>query len=133
MQSAKYSSHVNKKFIQSIENSYNETYYSTETDFTVYALLNVTNKDKNEYSNEKEKENSYLKITKFLMRQLNAFEINSKVILNTVSINLQSILSSTSKRRMKLKTSYNKNVNRFYFLFYIYKLFYFYKCIFDRA
>ena len=94
MQSLKNSSHVNKKFIQSVENSFNESYFSlTESNESVYALLNLTNGT-----------NNFLKMSPFLMRQLNAFEINSKVYLNAISLSdQQSVFSNTTKRKIKLK------------------------------
>ena len=99
---------MNKKFIQSIENSYHDDYYTNDSNVVVYALLNVTSTNI-EHSNVKENEKSFLKISKFLMQQLNIFEMNSKVILNSIPLNVQALLSNSSKRRLKLTTSY-KNV-----------------------
>lgn len=100
MQSLKNSSTVTKKFLQSIENSYNNDYFTLNST-QMFAILNVT-----------ETESSFLKVSKFLMRQLNLFEKNSKVFLNATPITdkkIETALSSATKKRIKLQITTNKD------------------------
>ena len=67
----------------------------------MFAILNVT-----------ETESSFLKVSKFLMRQLNLFEKNSKVFLNATPITdkkIETALSSATKKRIKLQITTNKD------------------------
>ena len=101
MQYMKTSSTVTKKFLQSIDNSFQEDYYSSNSNNAIYAVLNISDSN-----------SQFLKISQFLLQQLSLFEINSKVFLNALSISdkkIEPIMSSVSKKKIKLKTSF-KNV-----------------------
>lgn len=98
----KTSSTVTKKFLQSLDNSFSDDYYSLGSSNTVYAILNIS-----------ESESQFLRVSRFLMRQLGLFELNSKVFLSALKISdkkIESSMSAVSKKKIKLKTSFN-NVN----------------------
>ena len=105
-----------RKFLQTIENSYPNSYYSNhENSSPVYALLNLVNFDSSLLdSNDKPR----LKMSTFLRQQLKLFEFNSKVVVKAQSTDLEPVkaaLQGPVKRRIKLKTNYSKTV-KIYFI-----------------
>lgn len=102
MQSFKASSHLNKKFLHSIENSYNEEFYHDTSSLSCkYAQLNITDTD-----------SCFIKMSSFLMNQLNLFQLNPKVhvlnIINSTNLLETTTTTPTPKKKIKLKTN-NKN------------------------
>ncbi len=103
-----------KKFLQTIDSSYQNAFYSIHDNHNeqTYALLNVKNVDRRDLFNSNTRPK--LKISQFLRQHLKLFEHNIKVSVRVQSIDLpfiQDSLSSSTKRIIKLKTNYSKNVS----------------------
>ena len=114
-----------KKFLQSVENSYPESFYeNTSFNDCIYALLNLDEdllcaNTKSEFSFGS---NLKVKMPNFLRNQLGLFEISPKVLIKASSIfnkENEQLLSNTTKKKLKLKTNYSKKVS-----------FFFVKCVF---
>jgi len=100
MQALKASSHVNKKFLQSIENSYSEEFYSAlENASHKYAQLNIT-----------ESASCFIKMSTFLMNQLSLFELNAKIQVSSTSIKIST--TKTKKQIIRLKTNKTNEANK---------------------
>jgi hypothetical protein len=102
MQSFKANSYLNKKFLHSIENSYNEEFYHDTSLSCKYAQLNITDTD-----------SCFIKMSSFLMNQLNLFQLNPKVhVLNIISTNLlETTTTTTTKKKIKIKLKTNNKNN----------------------
>lgn len=111
-----------KKFLQSIENSYTENFYDLgNLNTLVYAYLNINEECLDSVLRNGSTFNAKLKIkmSQFLRNQLKLFEINPKVIIKASSVlnnENEILLSNTTKKRIKLRTNYDKNVKKFHLI-----------------
>ena len=107
-----------KKFLQSIENSYTEKFYDMGNfNDLVYALLTIDEEDLDLQlrgsSDTTFNSGLKLRMSQFLRNQLKLFEISPKVMIKASSVLSKEnkiLLSNTTKKRLKLKTNYDKNV-----------------------
>jgi hypothetical protein len=112
-----------KKFLQSIENSYTEDFYEIGTlNSVTYGYLTIDEEDLDSQLRNgcQLDSNLRVKMSQFLRNQLKLFEISPKVIIKASSVRNkenEALFSNTTRKTIKLKTNYQKNV--IYFLFRI--------------
>jgi hypothetical protein len=111
-----------RKFLQSIENSYPQDYNEIGSTYKIYAFLKIDEDNLNKILNGSiDYVKPRLKMSSFLRRQLKLFDQNPKVLIRASSImdsNNEILLSNTSNKEIKLRTSYSKNVS-FFFSFFL--------------
>jgi hypothetical protein len=110
-----------RKFLQSIENSYPQDYNEIGSTYKIYAFLKIDEDNLNKILNGSiDYVKPRLKMSSFLRRQLKLFDQNPKVLIRASSImdsNNEILLSNTSNKEIKLRTSYSKNVSFFLVFF----------------